>query len=263
MYFDTHVHSRVSPDSEMDPAAAIRTMQKQGMGVIFTEHVDYVTPRIGRDDTATDAPHATDDFLTDLTEYPKTYLPFKNPTVGLGLEIGLCAAYMPLNKQTASIGGLDFILGSIHFVDGWDIYTEFCRQCPLDPYRRMLTYTAEMIVLNDFFDSLGHIDYISRYSPLAEQNVLYEKYPDEYDAVFTALIERGKALEINTARFGNARAETNLFRLYKRYNELGGTIVTLGSDAHHISRLCRYFDRALGMVREAGLTVVYFRDRKP
>lgn len=264
MLFDVHVHSRVSPDSQADPAEVVAYAGKQGLGLCFTEHVDYVTPEVGLDSLANDRPQSKADFLTDLSAYPAAYEPLRGEQVLLGLEIGLTAAYLPLNRQTAATEGLDYIIGSVHFVDGLDLYKDyFTKTDAADPCRRYLEYALEMTERCEFFDSLGHIDYISRYSPLADKDVRYEDYADAYDALLTALIERGKAIEINTARFGDARAETNLYRIYTRYRELGGRYVTLGSDAHDTARLGFKFDRALVMARETGLTPVYFKRRKP
>ena len=262
MYYDAHVHSRVSPDSEADPGEIIGVLKKQGLGVCFTEHVDYVTPVEGLDKTAPDIPQADTDFLTDLDDYPASYLRFKSGSVGLGLEIGLTRAYLEANRAAAALDGLDFIVGSIHFVDGYDIYYDYCASHPGDPYRRMLEYIKEMVELCEFFDSLGHIDYISRYSPLAEKNVLYTSYPGEYDALLKALIKNEKALEINTSRFGDPAAEANLVRVYRRYYQLGGRYVTIGSDAHRLQKMGRHHGKALRIARDIGLRPVCYFNRK-
>lgn len=262
MYLDAHVHSLLSPDSEMNPEDAIRKLKRQGLGVCFTEHVDYVTPTEGRDPSATDAPRAPFDFLlSEPQAYPACYEAFRGDGVFFGLEIGLNAAFLPLNRETAARDGLDYVIGSIHFADGYDLTNEYF-EAVSDPYRRMLTYTREMVERCDFFDTLGHIDYIARYSPLEEKDVRYAAYPDEYDALFTAMIERDIALEMNTARFGEARAEANLYQIYRRYRALGGRFVTIGSDAHRPERVGRYHARALKMARETGLAPVYYIARK-
>ena len=266
MLIDAHIHSRVSPDSSMDPREAVQTLADAGLGCCFTEHVDYVTPAEGRDAGANDAPRSGVDFVADLTAYPKTYRIYQSETVGLGLEIGLTAAYRALNRRAAALEGLDFIIGSIHFVDGFDIsrpeYYDFCRETAVDPHRRWLTYTREMAASNDFFHSLGHLDYISRYTPLQEKNIPYAAYPDEYDALFKTLAERDAALEINTARFGDRETELCLNEIFRRFHETGGRYVTIGSDAHRPGKLGRHHARGLRMAREIGLTPVYFKDKK-
>ena len=44
MYFDSHVHTEFSADSEMKAADALREAAKQGLGLVFTEHLDYDYP---------------------------------------------------------------------------------------------------------------------------------------------------------------------------------------------------------------------------
>ena len=262
MQFDTHVHSLASPDSEMRPADAIKTLNDQGLGVIFTEHVDYVTPVEGRDFSAADAPKSREDFIADFTRYPCEYLDFRCDTVGLGLEIGLNDAFLPLNRQTAAGGDWDFIIGSVHHADGYGLERgEYYREVA-DPYLRLLHYTREMAERSDFFDALGHIDYISRYSPFCEKNVLYENYADAYESLFRVLVKNEKILELNTARLGDTAAERNLYQIYRQYRQAGGRYVTLGSDAHEVGDLARNFDRALRMARDVELTPVYFKQRK-
>ncbi len=263
MLFDSHVHSYASPDSQMDPAEAILFLRRKNMGVVFTEHVDYATRTDLADKTAKDLPNSGKDFVADFLIYPSRYEKLRADDVLLGLEVGLTDAFANFNKQTVEEYKYDFVIGSVHFVDGHDIYTDYMTRPELgDHYRRYLTYTAEMIERNDFFDSLGHIDYISRVSPFQEKNVLYERYPDEYDAIFRLLARRDAALEINTARLSDKAAAANLLRVYKRFRELGGRYVTVGSDSHCLNDLARNFKIAEAIWNEAGLTPVYFRERE-
>jgi histidinol-phosphatase (PHP family) len=120
----------------------------------------------------------------------------------------------------------------------------------------------EMVKTNDFYDSLGHIDYVSRYSPLNQKDLLYDKYKEIYDGIFKELISKDKVIEVNTARMGEAEARKNLYTIYSRYKALGGRYVTIGSDAHKAERLGYKFSEALDMIKEIGLTLVYFKERR-
>jgi histidinol-phosphatase (PHP family) len=264
MLFDSHVHSHASPDSAMDPAEAIFILRGKNMGTVFTEHVDYVTPTDKADASAADLPKAKHDFSAlDKNVYPDTYEKYRADDVLLGLEIGLTKAYANLNRQTVEHYGYDFVIGSVHFSDGYDIYTDYMSRPEYgDHYRRMLEYTAEVIEASGFFDTLGHIDYVSRVSPYAEKNVLYAAYRDEYDVIFRLLAERGAAMEINTVRLSDRTAVENLTQIFTRFRELGGRYVTIGSDAHRPEDLARHFDKAELIWNKAGLTPVYFRERR-
>ena len=261
MYYDAHVHSAASPDSESDPLEVITALKSKGLGVTFTEHVDFVTPKIGRDLSATDAPKIARDFICDFEIYPSTYRHLRSNSVLLGLEIGLTAAYLELNAQTAG-NDYDFILGSVHYVDGIDLYYD-APKMEAEPFlRRYLTYSLEMVELSGFFDSFAHIDYITRYDNKADRLFSYSNFPREFDALLKALADRDLAIEINTARLDKAYVARQLLPIYKRFKELGGKYVTIGSDAHSLEGLGRCFDKALEIAREAGLTPVYFKNRK-
>lgn len=261
--FDSHVHSLASPDSQMPPQAAVQAARALGLGVTFTEHVDYVTPDFGFDPTADDKPMENDDFVADAALYPHGYAHLRADDVLLGLEIGLTDYYLPLNRQTAAAYDYDFILGSVHFVSGYELYHDAVRKRDYDYDRkqRMLTYSRRMVEgSGDFIHAFGHIDYISRYYPGEDKLVRPADYPDEYDALLKALAERGLALEINTARFGRLPGlEENLAAIFKRFAGLGGRFATIGSDAHTPDMLGRAHAQAVRLADECGLNVVYFK----
>ena len=264
MHYDAHVHSAASPDSELNPEDAILTLKSKGLGVVFTEHVDFVTPKTGRDMSAKDFPMAVNDFICDFDIYPSQYQALRAKHEGsvlLALEIGLTAAYLPLNIQTAA-GGYDFILGSIHFVDGHDIYSTASSMEAEYFCRRYLTYAREMVEISGFFDSLAHIDYAARYNDKINRLFSYNNFPKEFDALLGLLAERGLSMEINTSRLGDANAVKQLLPIYKRFKTLGGRYVTIGSDAHNKWSLGRNYKNALGLASMAGLTPVYYKERE-
>jgi len=245
----------------MDPREAIATLARMGLGVIFTEHCDFVTQTEGRDFSATDAPRVAGDFIVDFDRYHAEYPPLRSNKVLMGLEFSLNAAFLALNIHTAQ-GGYDFILGAVHTVDGLDLYSEGHTQDAQTLCRRYLTYAREMVELSGFFDSLAHIDYICRYAPETAAWLRYEHFPREFDSLLSALARGGKALEINTHRFGDNIIERALFPIYARFAQLGGRHVTIGSDAHHPAKLGRHYRRALRFAQEAGLAPVYFKGRE-
>ena len=112
------------------------------------------------------------------------------------------------------------------------------------------------------FDALGHIDYICRAAPYDNPEIDYPTFSTEIDAVLKILVDREKVLELNTRRFFSERAINELVPVYKKYRELGGRFVTIGSDAHKVSAVGNYFDRAVDFVRELDLKPVTFCERK-
>ena len=260
MYFDAHVHSVASPDSEMCAKEAISALSLKGLGVIFTEHVDFLATNEGLDHSATDAVGGTVDFVCDFDVYPKDYRCLRSDSVLLGLEIGLTKAYFAPNEKLAC-GDYDFILGSVHSVDGIDVYFAFPEDDALNYISRYLTYSREMVELCGFFDAFGHIDYVSRYNLRAQELYCYDNYSIEFDALLKSIAERDIALEINTYRFDDREYEKILLPICRRFSQLGGKYCTIGSDAHRLSHLGRHFDRALKLANAANLQVVYFKER--
>jgi len=261
MHFDAHVHSAASPDSKLNPVDAISVLKSKKLGVIFTEHVDFVTPKSGKDASAPDAPKGKNDFICDFEIYPAKYQKLRSDTVLLGLEIGLTAAYLPLNNQIAD-NDYDFILGAIHYVDGLDVYNSAASMEANSFCRRYLTYAKEMVEMCGFFDSLAHIDYAARYSEKIDRIFYYYNFPKEFDALLKTLAERDLAMEINTSRLGNNNVTRQLLPIYKRFKELGGKYITIGSDAHNEWALGRYHEKAVGLAAMAGLTPVYYKTRE-
>ena len=52
--------------------------------------------------------------------------------------------------------------------------------------------------------------------------------------------------------------------ILKRYLELGGKIITLGSDAHFAEDICSDFDTAIKELKEIGFKeITTFKNRKP
>jgi len=258
----------------MEPGKAISAIKKAGLGIAFTEHVDFAI-NFQKDPHATDAirlPKGKRDFICDLKKYPKQYEKYRGEGVTLGLEFGLTQAYLSEHKKLCEYD-YDFIIGSIHSVDGVELYHACHGKLPDEPYSRQiksapaeaieryLTYANEMVLLYDFMDSFGHIDYIARYLPLLAENFSYAGFATEFDALFKTLAEREIALEINTC-FIKETGKT-LFELCRRFRELGGRLCTIGSDAHKVEDLGRNFKDAIKIADESGLAVVYFKERKP
>jgi len=260
----------------MEPGEAISALKKAGLGIAFTEHVDFAES-FQKDPLATDAPRGLEgmgDFVCDFKIYPKMYEKFRGEGVTLGLELGLTQAYLSENKKLAA-DDYDFIIGSIHTVDGIELYQACHGKLPKEPFAqqlktaptacisRYLSYAKEMIELYGFFDSFGHIDYIARYLPQLSQNFSYANFTAEFDALLKALAEREIALEINTCLLGKIDAGKTMLEICCRFAELGGRLCTIGSDAHKVSSLGRNFKDAKEIAETTGLMVVYYKERKP
>ena len=115
------------------------------------------------------------------------------------------------------------------------------------------------------FDVYGHLDYVVRYGPNKDANYSYDEYKDVIDEILRLLVEEGKGLEVNTGGIKHNLKDLHpCMGILKRYRELGGEIVTVGSDAHTPQDLANGFDRAFEFLKECGFGYyTIFENRLP
>lgn len=254
--FDFHMHTTVSYDGHNTPQEMAQAAAKAGMTEIcFTDHMDYEMTRPKAELTYT------------VEDYNRAHDHVKVPglTIRHGVEIGMTPWNVEEVSKDLSLRHYDFVLGSIHHVDDLDIYLEpfwegrTVQQAELRCFEEIL----HCVKLHDNFDVLGHLTYISKAGANPARRVIpMEEYRDITDEIMKVLIAKGKGMEVNTSgidRVGDfLPGETYL----RRFKELGGQIVTVGSDAHTTDRAGQYIDRALEMVKGIFGYVCTFEDRK-
>jgi histidinol-phosphatase (PHP family) len=158
----------------------------------------------------------------------------------------------------------DLVIGSVHMVDGKDIYYKeaYGNLSKAEFFHKYYQQMADNIRQHGFIDVLGHIDYIARYAPYEDPEISYGSFQADIDAVLKAAIETDTVLELNTRRLGSRLAVKELLPVYSRYRGLGGRFVTLGSDAHTADAIGGNFRIARELVEAVGLKTVTFRERK-
>jgi histidinol-phosphatase (PHP family) len=93
--------------------------------------------------------------------------------------------------------------------------------------------------------------------------VLYSKHREITDAILQELVKRGKGMEINTSGVDRAGDYLPSEAFLRRFKELGGEIVTVGSDAHDPSRVGQYVPQALQLLKDIFGHVCTFQNRQP
>ena len=252
MIFDTHMHCDYSCDSHMKIAEATAAAKRQNIGIVITEHWDE------------DYPTNPKEFLFDVDDYFKRFGPYRGEQLLLGIEIGMQKHTAAADERLAAAYPFDYVLASMHCVNGRDLYEERCYAglTKVEAVREFLTDTLANLQLHDNFDAFAHIDYMCRYMPFLDQEFVLDEAPELFDQVFRLLIEKEKPLEINTRRLDNPKSAEALLTLYKRYAELGGRYAVLGSDAHYAEHVGRRLQEALILAEAAELELVYFKERK-
>lgn len=250
--FDSHIHTKFSTDSKMDIEVAIKQAADLNIGIIITEHMDLNFP-------------VSDQFRFNPEQYFKEYSKYRSDRVLLGIEIGMITDQVVENREIIERYPFDYVIGSTHLVDNLDVLMKsfYENRSKKDSYEHYFKYIINCIKTHSFVDSLGHIDYISRYAAYEDKEIYYEEFSEHIDEVLKAVVRTGKAMELNTRRFGSSAAVDNLKKIYKRFYELGGRMITIGSDAHSESAIGFKFDAAKAITESCGLKIVYFSERKP
>lgn len=261
MLWDTHMHTYFSGDSKADPCQMISAAIASGLGgICFTDHLDY------------DYPEQPDLFLLDLKEYQKEIHELIQKyhevfPVRFGIELGLQPHIAEKNNQVTSSYPFDFVIGSSHVVHNRDPYysTFYYGRSEEDAYMEYFEAILENLHTNADFDVYGHLDYVVRYGPNKNKYYTYEKYADILDEILKTLLANGKGIELNTAGFKYGLGHPNPTEaILRRYRELGGEIITIGSDAHQPEHVAHSFSRVPSILKEAGFSYyTVFTRRKP
>lgn len=262
---DCHLHSSHSGDSDTPMEDMVLQGIARGLTTMcFTEHNDFNYPE------SPDTPAGmfllnTDPYLYDLARLKEKYrdqvrLPF-------GVELGLQPELLRENAVYAKSHDFDFIIGSSHVCHGRDpYYPDFYEgRSEEEAYREYFESILENIRKFSNFDVYGHLDYVVRYGPHRDQNYSYEKYRDILDEILKELLDRGKGIELNTGGIKSGMKDLHpCMAVLKHYRELGGEIVTVGSDAHDTQHIGDFFDRAAEVLKECGFKYyTVFERRSP
>lgn len=261
MLWDTHMHTDFSGDSDASPKEMARqAIRLQLEGICITDHLDY------------DYPNEPELFLLDLDRYVPAILQLKKDCrgrldVGLGIEIGLQPHLAPRHKGLVSAFPFDQVIASSHTAHGMDpYYPEFFNGLSQeDAYIRYFSSVLENIDCFEDFDVYGHLDYVTRYGRSPVPAGTFASCRKRIDEILKKLIRMEKGLEINTGGFSSACRQVNPHpEILKRYYELGGRIVTFGSDAHAPKDIARQFAQAGEILRNCGFReYCSFQNRSP
>lgn len=258
---DYHVHTSFSGDSSVLPNVMIEHAIDRGIThLCLTDHMDY-------DYVDSDAC-----FEFDPEEYFRHLLSLKEIYsdrihLAIGIELGLQPYLSKKHHNLIFSHAFDFVIGSIHLVNQRDPYypSFYEGRREEEAYLEYFQCALQNLKAYSNFDVFGHLDYVVRYGPNKNRDYSYRKYKELLDEILRALIKKDIGLEVNTGGFRYGLGAPNPCReIICRYRELGGKIVTLGSDAHEPGYLAYEFDKAAELLKACGFRSYYlFRSRKP
>lgn len=251
MFFDYHLHSTFSADGHMSMDDICTRGLLVGLEEIaITDHIDldYQNPDITFD---LDLPG----YLAAVARHQEKYAGALR--IKLGLELGLQPHIL---DQCATIanGPFDFIIGSFHSAQKKDLYLGdfFHGYTQWEAYRHYLKDILDVVQRYDQYSVLGHLDVVRRYGnypsapDLADDAECRELIQD----IFRNIIARGKGIEINTSGY-YVEQQTDPFptrSILKIYRQLGGEILTTGSDSHYPEQIGYRFSETHQLLRDLG-----------
>ena len=260
---DYHIHTNHSLDSTAEMEKMILSSIEKGLTEIaLTDHVDYI---FGQNNPSKYAEINYDNYILEFNALKSKYENKIN--ILFGVEMGLDINVNHEIEKLVAKYPFEFIIGSSHTTHSLDLYTGefFLNKNKETAFNQYFEEILENVKNIKSFDVYGHFDYITRYSHYKDNSLKYLDFKESIDEVLKALIEHGKGLEINTSgyRYGLNQVHPQL-DILKAYKQLGGEIITIGSDAHKAANIAENFDKAENILLEAGFKAYsIFRNRKP
>lgn len=261
---DFHMHSDFSGDSSAPMEEMVQRAVSLGLThICITEHHDpdyvYLPGEEGMFELNTDS------YLYELLKLREKYK--DQISVGFGVELGL---QLQLKRPLAIYSNaydFDFIIGSSHICNHKDpYYPDFFKdRGEDDAHREYFESVLQCVKSLPYFDVYGHLDYVVRYGPSKNEQYTYAKHADILDSILQTLVENEKGIELNTGGFRSGLNQPNpSVDIIRRYRELGGEIITVGSDAHTPGQIASDFDKACDILKACGFRYYcIFQSRMP
>lgn len=265
--FDSHTHSDHSPDGNHSVTFMCEKALAGGlMGLCVTDHCEVESYEEGgfglrMRQSAFSVQKARAAFGSRLL-------------LTAGIELGQPLASPETAARALQQESYDFVLGSVHLVRGgqdyyygdYHGYTEGQAQQLLAQYFQEVLKTVQW----GQFDVLAHLTYPLRYiEGRGGVPCSLSPHRETIDAILRTLIENGRGLELNVRTFYSAyapgyRTPCPTAEILRRYRELGGEIITLGSDAHFAEDIGRGIAEGMQLLLSCGLRYfAFYKGRQP
>lgn len=247
---DYHIHTYFSGDSDAGIPEQLEAARKRGIAEIcFTDHIDFDAP--GHNFAPADIRKRHEVLLPYGGEY-------KGVVIKEGAEISMATFRECGENSRKYLEGLDldFILGSVHRIDGSNVYDP----CFHKNKSKQTAYLAYLETIRaslpdyEYISALGHYDFVAKYAPYSDRTMSLSLSADialAFEDIFKFIINAGKCVEVNTAAWrGAVRWGLDILKLYR---SLGGEYVTFASDAHTSKALGERLDEAYALALAAGI----------
>lgn len=250
MLFDYHLHSQFSADSKMTMDELCQASIDLGLDEIaITDHhdIDY------QDDTI--------EFLIDKEKYLEEIEEFQQKykdqlKIKKGIEMGLQPHILQECKQYLA-DDFDFVIGSFHTAEKEDLHNGdfFEVYSQWEAYINYLKTVYKVVREYDGYSVIGHLDIIRRYGDFESQPDLMEnkEAADLIRKILKVIIKNDRGLEVNTSGYHiDGKNPLPSFEILKLYYQLGGKILTIGSDSHNPEDITQKFNYTISRLKEIG-----------
>lgn len=256
MRVDYHVHTEFSDDSDYAMEQVIKDAIIMRLDEIcFTDHVDYGVKKDW------DEPGGMiyrkggvgepDKMPVANVDYPVYYETFKDLSalynkdiiLKLGLEFGMQAHTIDQYEKLFARYPFDFIILSVHEVEDKEFWNQEFQQGRTQQEYNEYYYKELLYLVKNYhnYSVLGHMDLITRYDKAGTYP--FEKLKPLLTEILRTVIADGKGIEINTSSQRYGLTDLTPSRdVLKLYRELGGRILTIGSDSHKPEHLGAFID---------------------
>jgi len=259
--FDYHTHTSHSHDS----SASINDMIEKAIELKLTEyaitdHIDFSYP-----DLKILSPQEPEIIMQSMLAAKERY--DGKIKILCGAEFGLRPDTAKVTEAIAEKIDYDIIIGSAHVDDiqleGFHSYQFSSHYDKHTAYTIYFENMLETVKSCDAFDVLGHMDYIKRYARYSDNSLEYDDYKEIIDEILKVIIRKDKGIEINTSGYFRGLGHPHpQIEFIKRYIQLGGAIITIGSDAHKPSAIAYGYDAAYDILRNLGIRYIAAFDKR-
>ena len=241
MLADYHVHTEFSNDSIYPMEEVVKDAISLGIkDICFTDHVDY-------------GPYRDWDDPRGIKYRREKYR--EKIAIKAGLEFGVQTHTIPEYEKLFRSYPFDFIILSIHQAGDQEFWTNEYQSGRTQQEYNEGYYKELLSVVQNYhnYSVLGHMDLIVRYDSYGVYP--FEKLKPLLTEILKTVIADGKGIEVNTSNHRYGLSDMTPSRdILKLYKELGGTIITIGSDSHKKEHLGAYIDWAKEELRKLGYT---------
>lgn len=261
---DVHTHSTFSADGISPLADMVAEAERRGLSYYgVSEHFDRDYAALGLKIHGKLVPMTDSDaYFSEARRLQRDYADRLRLLVGG--EYGFCPMarcyeeYAELNDRYKP----DFVVNSVHTVDGADCYfTDYFEGKSKEyAYSRYLERVRESLEAPYAYDIVAHIGYASRNATYADKKLRYTDFPSLLDDILKRIVEKGKILEVNSSSRGAGSEFLPDTDILTRYFELGGRLVSFASDAHDTSRVADKRELVINALKKIGFSSVTVPD---